>query len=106
MHYKRAVVIVTLLAVMSEAGVQAQRTQRVAGRELVPDSETAQAIALAVASARYGKQVISEEKPLRVERDGAFWSVRGTMPEGFLGGVVVVKIRAQTGCVEYLGHSK
>ena len=78
----------------------------VRARELVPDKEAASAVAQAVASARYGKQEVAAEQPFRVERQGTVWLVRGTLEEGSLGGVLMVRIRAQSGCVEYMGHSK
>ena len=46
----------------------------------VPDANTATAIARAVLIPIYGAATIRGEEPLKAERVGEFWHVRGTSP--------------------------
>jgi hypothetical protein len=71
----------------------------------VPDSETAVAIAYAVALPVYGKETVDAEKPFRAELEGGRWTVLGTFHGKGEGGTVIVQIDKTSGQIRYLGHS-
>jgi hypothetical protein len=58
----------------------------------VPDKKTAIAVAEAVLIPIYGKKQIDAEKPLRADLKDGIWTVSGTLPDGWDGGVAVVKL--------------
>jgi hypothetical protein len=83
-----------------------QRTQhRVAG-DLVSRSETAIAIAKAVAEETYGSAAIAAQSPLAAMKEGTTWHVSGRLPAGTPGGVVEVWIAVRDGRVLRMTHGK
>ena len=73
---------------------------------LVLRSETAIAIAKAVAEETYGAESIATQLPLVAARKGDAWHVSGHLPAGIPGGVVEVWIAARDGRVIRLTHGK
>jgi len=71
----------------------------------VPDAETAKRIAEAVFRPVYGSS-IEGEKPLKATLSGDVWTVSGTLPANYIGGVAVVKIFRRDGRVLYMMHGK
>jgi hypothetical protein len=61
-------------------------------RDLVPDGDTAIAIAYALIKAHYGEEELKGELPLTATLSNGVWIVKGTLPKGWVGGVAVVKI--------------
>ena len=61
----------------------------------VPDKKTAVAVAEAVLVPIYGKKQIESEKPLHASLEDGIWIVTGSLPEGWIGGVAVVKLSKQ-----------
>lgn len=77
------------------------------GKGFVPDEGTAARIGDAVATARYGEEMISKERPFRARLYGNTWVVIGTLhPEGALGGTAVVKISKYDGRILFLVHQQ
>lgn len=77
------------------------------GKGFVPDERTAARIGDAVATGRYGEEMISKERPFRAKLYGNTWVVIGTLhPEGALGGTAVVKISKQDGRILFLVHQQ
>ena len=54
----------------------------------------------------YGPQEIESERPLQALRSGPFWKVEGSLPPGYLGGVVEVTLNAKNGTVVDICHGK
>lgn len=73
---------------------------------LVPDAETARRIAEAVATSLYGETVVVRERPFRVRLHGNVWTVMGTLPPLALGGVVIIQVRQDNGCVVFAHHTQ
>jgi hypothetical protein len=72
----------------------------------VPDKETAIAIAVAVWTPIYGKKKILKEKPFQAVLTNGVWIVRGSLPEGYKGGVAIAEISKDTGCILRVIHEK
>jgi len=74
----------------------------------VPDANTATAIARAVLIPIYGAATIRGEEPLKAERVGEFWHVRGTSQclPNCLGGVASVQISVKDGTIRNVFHTK
>jgi NTF2 fold immunity protein len=89
----------TLLVASSAAGQEFKPKDG-----FVPDKIAATEIAEAVLVPVYGKQVIESEKPLIAELKDEAWTVRGTMPSGWHGGVAVVKISKTHGRILSMVH--
>ncbi len=72
----------------------------------VPDKKTAMAVAEAVLIPIYGKKQIESEKPLRANLKDGIWTVTGTLPDGWVGGVAVVKLSKQDARIIDVIHYK
>ena len=72
---------------------------------LVPDKQTAVAIAEAVLFPIYGKNIIRKERPYQVTLVEGNWIVEGApLPKGFAGGVFRVVIRQRDACILEISH--
>ncbi len=67
-------------------------------RLVAPTAEVAIGIHTAVVRAAYGEEAL-RDKPFVAVRSGDYWVVRGTVPEGSLGGTPITVIRAKDGAV-------
>lgn len=72
----------------------------------VPNPETAIQIAEAVLIPIYGKEQIESERPFVANLHGDIWTVAGSLPEGWLGGVAEVEIRKSDGNVMRVIHGE
>jgi len=72
----------------------------------VPDEKTAIRIAVAVWIPIYGEKEIEKEKPYQAKLDKGVWTVKGSLPEGWLGGVAVAEIAKDDGCILRVSHGK
>ena len=72
----------------------------------VPDAETAIKIAVAVWEPIYGREHIAGEKPFRATLKDGIWSVRGSLPEGWNGGVAEAEISQKDGTILRVIHGK
>ncbi len=72
----------------------------------VPDEQTAIAIAVAVWKPIYGKDKIEGEKPFKAQLKNGIWTVTGSLPEGFDGGVAEADIAKDDGRILRVIHGK
>jgi len=73
---------------------------------MVPDAETAIAIAIAVWNPVYGKKEIASEKPYYAVLKNGLWTVTGSLPDGWVGGVATAVISQRDGRVIKIYHTK
>jgi hypothetical protein len=71
----------------------------------VPNAETAVKIAEAVLIPIYGEEIY-KERPFTAEKSGDTWIVKGSLPEGYAGGVAEVEISMSDGKILKVTHSK
>lgn len=72
----------------------------------VPDAVTAIRIAVAVWNPIYGKEQIASEAPFRAVLNDGVWTVEGSLPEGYKGGVAVAEISKLDGTVLRISHGR
>jgi hypothetical protein len=72
----------------------------------VPDEQTAISIAVAVWTPIYGKDKIENEKPFKAQLKNGVWTVRGSLPENFDGGVAEADISKDDGRILRVIHGK
>ena len=72
----------------------------------VPDSATAIRIAEAVWIPIYGKKQIDGQRPLNVVLTQNVWTVTGSLPEGWVGGVAEIDIRKSDGKILRVIHGQ
>ena len=73
---------------------------------LVPDAKTAISIAIAVWSPMYGEEQIASEKPYVATLSSGKWTVTGSLPKGWKGGVALAVISKSDGQVLRVSHGK
>ena len=98
------VFLALVLSVFTTTGALASQ-HKVSGN-LVMRTETAIAIAKAVAEETYGAKSIAAQLPLVALRKGNTWHVSGQLPAGIPGGVVEVWVAVSDGRVIRLTHGK
>jgi Na+-translocating ferredoxin:NAD+ oxidoreductase RnfG subunit len=92
---------------IDEASAQSStRSQVVPPDEYIRNIDTAVVIADAVSTAMYGEQVISGERPLKATLHGDIWVVEGTLPAGYVGGVVHIEISKIDGRILNVWHGR
>ncbi|HTE06451.1 MAG TPA: NTF2 fold immunity protein [Planctomycetota bacterium] len=72
----------------------------------VPDAETAIAIALAVWEPIYGHGAVTDDAPYKATLEKGVWSVRGSLPEHWLGGTAEAQINRADGRILKVWASK
>ena len=72
----------------------------------VPDEQTAIAVAVAVWTPIYGKDKIEGEKPYNAHLKNGVWTVTGSLPEGFDGGVAEADIAKDDGRILRVIHGQ
>ena len=72
----------------------------------VPDEKTAIRIAVAVWSPIYGEEKIQTEKPFVGTLKNGVWTVHGSLPKGWLGGVAIAEISKSDGRILRVSHGK
>lgn len=73
---------------------------------MVPDAQTAIAIAVAVWNPVYGEKEIASEKPYQAVLTNGRWTVTGSVPNGWVGGVATAVIDKRDGRVIKIYHTK
>ncbi len=73
---------------------------------VVPDGRTAIRIALAVWEPIYGDKQIEGEKPYIARLRNGVWTVKGSLPEGWVGGTAYIEINKADGKVLNVTHYK
>jgi len=74
--------------------------------EFVKDESAAIKIALDTWVPIYGKEQIEGERPYEVELRDGIWTVKGSLPQGWDGGVAIARISQKDGKVLQIGHGK
>ena len=73
----------------------------------VPDEKTAITVAEAILMPIYGEKTIAGERPFHAVLNGkGVWTVRGSLPDGWAGGVAIVRLQRQDGRILYVMHGK
>jgi hypothetical protein len=72
----------------------------------VPNEQTAVAIAEAILVPIYGREQIDSEKPLKAKLKNGIWTVQGSLPKGWDGGVAIVKLAKRDARIIYVIHEK
>jgi hypothetical protein len=77
-------------------------------RGVVPDADTAKAIAMAVAIPIWGKKTVQAELPLRAGLKGNVWTVIGDphLKGGEMGGELIIQLDKKTGAVLTFLHTQ
>lgn len=73
---------------------------------LVPDSQTAIAIAVAVWNPIYGSAKIQLERPFKATLRDGVWYIEGSLPAGWKGGVAEAEISQKDGRILRVSHGK
>ena len=72
----------------------------------VPNEATAIKIAVAVWEPIYGADKIADEKPFRATLADGVWTVQGSLPKGWMGGVALAEISKADGRILRISHGK
>ncbi len=72
----------------------------------VPDAETAIKIAVAVWEPIYGANEVAGEKPYQASLKDGVWTVEGSLPKNYDGGVASAKIAKSDGRILMVIHGK
>ncbi len=105
----RSTIFLALLVICSSSVVIGQIALQkgfIPKNGFVPDERTAIAIAEAVLVPIYGKEQINSEKPLKASLQDGIWTVQGSLPKGWDGGVAIVKIAKRDARIVYLIHEQ
>ena len=73
---------------------------------VVPDKQTAIAVAEPILFKVYGQNQIVGEKPYNVSLIDGYWVLTGSLPKGWLGGTFLIILSAKDGRVIKLTHYK
>jgi hypothetical protein len=104
MHRWYGVGLIVLFSIATTTRVASEEATGGAGR--VPNERTAIEIALRVWTPIYGEKDIASEKPYRATLKNGIWTVRGTSPEGAIGGTAHAEISARDGKVLKYWHEQ
>ena len=100
------VLLVYLSSLWGSVALQAQPPTYRPPEGYVPDAKTATRIAVAVWSPIYGDKQIQSEKPYHASLKHGTWTVTGSLPVGFVGGVALAEISKKDGRVLRVIHGK
>ena len=87
---------------MLDAGTQQHTYKPPAG--YVPDATVAIKIAIVVWEPIYGKEQIANEAPYRASLSNGVWTVAGTLPKSWVGGVATADIAKEDGKILPVSH--
>jgi hypothetical protein len=73
--------------------------------QLMPEEETAIRIAEVILAAVYGTSVIREQRPFEARLNGDVWTVQGTLPADFVGGVAIAELSSVDARILRVSHS-
>jgi len=115
-------VMIALPMLSGQEGVVRSRHSAPLPNGVVPDENTAIAIADAVLKPVYGEEQVSKERPFTAKLEGDIWTVSGTLPtrqapstsatpgvkalDRVIGGVAIVEISKSKGCIGRVSHSR
>ena len=95
----------TLLSLSATFAQESKHTYKPPGG-YVTHAETAIAIAVAVWNPIYGAKQIQGEKPFHATLNNGVWTVKGSLPKGWLGGVALAQISCDDGRILRVSHGK
>jgi hypothetical protein len=72
----------------------------------IPDEQTAIKVAEAILSPIYVEKQIASERPFHAALHEGVWTVEGTLPAGWEGGVASIRIDKKTGAIISYIHGK
>jgi hypothetical protein len=102
--------LILFLALASTLGVAEPRPAPDPGyvpkNGLVPDAETAIAVAVAIWNPIYGVEQIQAQRPYHAKVVRGVWYVTGSLPPGVPGGVAEARISKKDGRVLYVLHGQ
>ncbi len=75
-------------------------------KEIISDSASAVEIAEIILFRIYGERNIKKQKPYEVYKIKHYWSIRGTLPRGSLGGTFLIIMDAIDGRIIRITHGK
>jgi hypothetical protein len=96
-------VVFCIVAVSVIPAAASQKHSYVPPKGFVPDEKTAIRIAEAVWSPIYGEAMIQGEKPFVASLKSGVWTVRGSLPKGWVGGVAIAEISKSDGRILRVG---
>lgn len=73
---------------------------------MVPNAETAVAIAVAVFKPIYGAEQIESQRPFHAQLNGEVWHVYGSLPVNLLGGIAEAELSRKDGRIIRVWHGK
>lgn len=106
---KRLLIASCLLVLTGVAALLAQDAKHsVAPKDgFVPDAKTAIKIAVAVWEPIYGEAKIAGEKPYKARlHTNGVWTVEGSLPQGWVGGVAVAEVAKSDARILRVSHGK
>lgn len=74
--------------------------------KVIPDKQTAIAVAEPILFKIYGKDQILGEKPYNISLIDGYWLLSGLLPEGYKGGTFLIILSEKDGRVIKLTHGK
>ena len=105
----RKTIMLVLFSLVSISLILASVSQRhsvVPPEGFVPNEKTAIKIAEAVWFPIYGEEQIRKEKPFVASLKNGVWTVHGSLPKGWLGGVAIAEISKTDGRILRVSHGK
>jgi NTF2 fold immunity protein of polymorphic toxin system component len=72
----------------------------------IPDSRTAIAVAEAVWTPFYGRELVEAERPFSAILQDGIWLVKGTLPKNMSGGTLIVRIAKKDGRIISMLHGQ
>ena len=102
-----SVVVLALVLVLPAFSVDDLKPHTVIPKEgLVPNEQTAIAIAVAIWIPIYGQQNIDKQKPFKAWLKDGVWHVAGNLPKNMVGGVAIAEIQKTDAKVIRVSHGK
>ena len=106
-HRQRARLLPVFFGLALGTTISAEQPSFVPKKGFVPDEKTAITVAEAILMPIYGEKTIVGERPFHAVLNGnGVWTVRGSLPDGWVGGVAIVRLQRQDGRILYVMHGK
>jgi hypothetical protein len=104
MFIRKFLIAISLASLALPTLAQEHSVQRPEG--FVPEEKTALAIAVAVWTPIYGEKQIESEKPYVATLSEGKWTVTGSLPKGWRGGVAIAVISKTDGRILRISHEQ
>jgi hypothetical protein len=106
LHFRQVMAFAIAAVVLMTTSTLADERGFVPANGFVPDGATAVAIAEAVLTPIYGRVQVEAERPFSASLTGGNWTVEGSLPAGYVGGVAEVVIEKSTGRIVRVTHGR